>query len=69
MNKTNQSVPVKDKYLQTVKEASEYFGLGTDKIREITDSAEGINCVLFNGSKRMIKRKKMEQYLDSVYEV
>ncbi len=62
-------IEIKDKYLMTVDEASAYFGIGKDKIREITDSPAGTPCVLFNGSKRLIKRKKMEQYLEKLFEI
>lgn len=60
--------PVQSKFLQTVEEASEYFGLGVDKIREITND-EAVNCVLYNGRKRLIKRTEMEKFLLSRYEI
>lgn len=61
-------VKIKDKAFLTIKEAAEYFGIGQTKIRELTDQR---NCdfVLFNGSKRLIKRTKMEKYLESQYSI
>lgn len=64
----NLEVKIKDKAFLTIKEAVEYFGIGQSKIRELTDQR---NCdfVLFNGSKRLIKRTKMEKYLESQYSI
>lgn len=47
----------------TLVEASEYFGIGQNKMRELSGMR---NCpfVLFNGSKRLIKRKAFEKYLE-----
>lgn len=61
-------VKIKDKAFLTIREASEYFGIGQTKIRSLTDQ---INCdfVLFNGSKRLIKRAKMEKYLEAQYSI
>lgn len=64
----NIEVNIKDKAFLTIKEASEYFSIGQTKIRSLTDQS---NCdfVLFNGSKRLIKREKMEKYLDAQYSI
>lgn len=64
----NLEVEIKDKAFLTIKEAVEYFGIGQTKLRELTDQR---NCefVLFNGSKRLIKRTKMEKYLESQYSI
>ena len=63
------SVPVKDKFLQTLNEASEYFGIGVNKLRELTDKPEVMNCILYVGNRRMIKRKNMEDYLSRQFEI
>ncbi len=63
-----QKVEIKDKYLLTVEEAAAYFNIGTEKIRNLTDN-DGIDCVVFNGVKRLIKRQKMEKYLEKKYEI
>ena len=64
----NIEISIKDKAFLTIKEASEYFSIGQTKIRSLTDQS---NCdfVLFNGSKRLIKREKMEKYLDAQYSI
>ncbi len=56
------------KVLLTLEEANRYTGLGLQKLRDITNSP---NCqmVLWNGSKRMIKRKKLEEYLNAQYSI
>lgn len=65
----NKKCEPKDKFLQTVEEASDYFGLSAGKIRQLTDDGEGMKCVLYNGRKRLIKRTVMEQYLAARYEI
>lgn len=54
-------VPIWEKYCLTLDEAA-YFGIGINKLREMTDEP---NCqfVIFNGSKRLIKRRKLEENL------
>lgn len=48
--------------LLSVREAAQYSGLGINKIRELSDHKE-CSFVLWNGNKRMIKRKEFEQWL------
>lgn len=64
----NANVPVWQKVNLTIKEASSLFGVGENKIREIT---EDDNCpfVLWVGSKRLIKRRLFESYLDRQYSI
>lgn len=61
-------IPIADKPFLTVEEASAYTGLGLNKIRRISDSK---NCefVLWNGSKRMLKREKLVKYLDRSFSI
>lgn len=56
------------KVLLTLEEANRYTGLGLQKLRDITNSP---NCqmVLWNGSKRMIKRRKLEEFLNAQYSI
>lgn len=60
--------PVWEKCLLTVDEAASYFNICPDKLREMSD---GENCryVLWNGSKRLFKRKQLEEFLDSMFSV
>ena len=61
-------VPVWIKANLTLEEAAAYFGIGVNKLRQLTDDN---NCpfVLWCGSKRLIKRIKMEEYLSKAYSV
>ena len=54
-------VPVWERFTITVEEAAQYFGIGSSKLRELSKD----NCpfVLWVGSKRLIKRRKLEEYL------
>lgn len=62
------SIPYGERAYLTVKEAASYFGLGETKVREMTN---GKDCpfVLWNGNKRLIRRKKLEDYLDQEYSI
>ena len=61
-------VPVWEKCTLTIEEAAAYFGIGQNKLRELTEDP---NCkfVLWVGTKRLIKRKLFEQYLDRSFSV
>lgn len=61
-------VPIWEKELLSVKEAAAYFGIGENKLREITDNPE-CQSVLWVGSKRLIKREKMKKYLSDIDEI
>lgn len=58
-------IPIWEKRNLTLEEASEYFGIGISKIRELSNQ-EGCEFVLWIGTKRLIKRTKFEQYLDAL---
>lgn len=57
-------VPVWIKPLLTLEEASALTGIGINKMRDITN--ENDDLVLYNGSKRLIKREKLINYLLSI---
>ena len=56
-------VPVWEKALLTLTEAAEYSNVGINKLRDITND-ENCPFVLFVGSKRLIKRKPFEAFLE-----
>lgn len=68
MEKKQNEVPIWEKANLTLEEAANYFGIGQQKLRELTNAR---NCpyVLWCGSKRLIKRKKMEEYLSGLYSI
>ncbi|MCD8196896.1 MAG: transposase [Lachnospiraceae bacterium] len=61
-------VPIWQKELLTLEEAAEYTGLGLQKLRDISND-EHCDFVLWNASKRMFKRRKLETYLDAAYSI
>ena len=63
-----ETVPIVQKRLLTLEEAAEYTGLGINKLRELSND-EHCDFVLWNGSKRMLKRTKLEEYLDTAYSI
>lgn len=59
------SVLIKDKYLLSIKEASEYFGVGEQKIRQLIIRNKNNNFTLEIGSHTKIKRRQFEKFLDN----
>ncbi len=59
-------VPIWKKLNLTVEEAAEYSNIGVNKIREISNDD---NCpfVLWIGNKRLIKRRKFDEYIGKAY--
>ena len=51
------------KYILTVKEAAGYFNIGEKKLRQIMDEHDDL--VLMVGSRKLIKRTKMERFLEN----
>ncbi len=67
MNKASvNEISISEKYLLTIKEASEYFNIGENKMyRIVNDFLESdYKFVVQNGSRTMINRKKFESFLD-----
>lgn len=62
-------VPVWEKVNLSLEEAAAYFNIGINKLRSLTDMQECEKYVLWNGSKRLIKRKPFEDYLLEVYSI
>lgn len=61
-------IPVWEKSNLTLEEASQYFNIGINKLRELTEPS---NCpfVLWVGNKRLIKRKQLDAYLNGTYSI
>jgi len=64
----NDKVPVWEKANLSLEEAAAYFGIGVNKLRDMTND-ENCPFVLWNGSKRLIKRKAFECYLEQSYSI
>lgn len=61
-------VPIADKALLTLEEAADYFNIGMNKLRELTGD-DHCPFVLWNGSKRLIKREPLKEYLYKQYSI
>lgn len=61
-------VPIWEKSNLTLEEAAAYTGVGINKLRDLTDN-ESCQFVLWIGRKRLIKRKKIDEYLEKCYSI
>ena len=61
-------VPIWEKVTLTVDEAAAYSGVGTKKIRQLTDN-EKCPFVLWNGTKRLIKREAFVEFIKQQYSI
>ena len=59
------SIPIWKKTNLTVDEAAVYCGIGVKKLRQMTES-EDCPFVLWNGTKRLIKRQQLDEYLENM---
>ena len=59
-------VPIWEKSNLTLEEAAAYSGIGINKLRDVTNG-EYCKLVLWVGSKRLIKRKLLDKYLEECY--
>lgn len=62
------TLSIAEKSLLTLEEAAEYFNIGMQKLRDLTND-DHCPYVLWNGSKRLIKRKSLEEFLYSQYSI
>lgn len=61
-------VPIWEKSNLTLEEAAAYFGIGINKLRDLTES-DHCPFVLWNGNKRLIKRREMDKYLEKEFSI
>ena len=68
MSNMVKEVPIWEKSNLTVEEAAAYTGIGINKIREMSN---GDNCpfVLWVGNKRLIKRRKFDEYVEKQFSI
>ena len=61
------NMPIWEKYLLTVKEASLYFNIGENKMYRIVNDCirSDQKFVVQNGSRMMVNRKKFEDFLNN----
>lgn len=58
---TDKSVPLSEKFLLSFEEASQYFGIGINKLRRMAEDSTG--WWLWSGQVKKIKRVQFEKYL------
>lgn len=61
-------VEIKDKVLLNLEEASAYTGVGINKLRTLSNN-EDCKFVIFIGTKRMLKREALKEYLTKQYSI
>ena len=59
-------MPVWEKTLLTLEEASAYTGIGVGKLRSMADQPD-CDYVIWIGKHRMLKRAKLEKFLEKAY--
>lgn len=69
-NKTDfKDVPLWAKYALTLPEATEYFHIGYNKLREIVRRDKYAEYLMWNGGRVYIKRKLFEEFLNKTTEL
>ena len=61
-------IPIWEKSNLTVEEMAAYSGIGINKIKELTND-EDCPFVLWVGTKRMIKRRLFDEYVEKQYSI
>lgn len=61
-------VPIWEKSNLTLEEAAVYSCIGINKLRKMTDR-EDCTFVLWIGTKRLIKRRKLDEYVEKAYSI
>ena len=64
--KINSIVPLWRKYTLSIGEAAEYFRIGINKLRNLANENKDADWILWNSNRAQIKRKKFEDFIDSV---
>ncbi len=68
MKMTKYKIPIWNKLNLTIEEAAAYSGIGVSKLYEMTNQ-EDCPFVLWIGSRRLIKRKLFDEYIEKMYSV
>lgn len=63
---SGESLTIDKKYALTIKEASEYFNIGTNKLYDIANDPYD-DCFLRVGNHKLIKREKFSKKLDEMF--
>lgn len=63
--KEKETVPIYQKSGLTLEEASSYTGIGVNKLRQMSDRKD-CPFVLWVGNKRLLRREKLDKYLNEI---
>ena len=63
-----EEVPIWEKSNLTLEEAAAYSGIGINKLRDLT-SEQNCQFVLWVGSKRLIKRRLFDKFIEQEYSI
>lgn len=66
--RNKKTVPIWEKQLLTLEEAAAYSGIGINKLRQMSNTRD-CDWVLWNSGKRLLKRKKLSEFLDRIYSI
>ncbi len=59
----NVTMPVSEKYMLTIREASVYFNIGVKKMRRLAEDNTG-RFAVFSGNRYLIIRSKFEKFVE-----
>ena len=59
-------IPIWEKSNLTLEEAAAYSGIGINKLRKLIRT---MFLRSWNGTKRLIKRRKLDEYMDRMYSI
>ena len=65
---SNETLPVSEKYMLTIKEAAAYFNIGIKKLRRIAEDNLGTVAV-YCGNRFLIIRPKFEEFIHNSSEI
>ena len=61
-------IPIWEKSNLSLEEAAAYSGIGINKLREITNE-DRCKFVLWVGNKRLMKRRRFDQFIEQAYSI
>ena len=64
----SKEVPIWEKSNLTLEDAAAYSGIGINKLWELTNN-QSCDFVLWVGSKRLIKRRLFDRYVEQLYSI
>ncbi len=64
VGRKKREVPIWERTLLTINEASDYTGIGINTLRRLALESRG-RFIVYVGAKKMFKRKKLDEYLES----